>query len=51
MARIADGWKVALAGTGVNFFMSIPYAWSIIASGLNQQLGWSPDWEQEDCFP
>lgn len=42
MARIADGWKVALAGTGVNFFMSIPYAWSIIASGLNQQLGWSP---------
>lgn len=42
MVRNADGWKVALAGTGVNFFMSIPYAWSIIASGLNQQLGWSP---------
>jgi len=42
VVRNADGWKVALAGTGVNFFMSIPYAWSIIASGLNQQLGWSP---------
>ncbi len=39
--RIAEGWKVALAGAGVNFFMSIPYAWSIIASGLIQQWGWS----------
>ena len=33
---------MALAGTGVNFLVGIPYAWSIIATGLSQQLGWSP---------
>ncbi len=33
---------MALAGTGVNFLVGIPYAWSIIATGLSHQLGWSP---------
>lgn len=41
-SRVYDGWKVAFAGTGVNFLVGIPYAWSIIATGLSQQLGWNP---------
>lgn len=48
MKKVSQGWKVALAGTGVNFLMSIPYAWSIIAGGLIRQLGWSP---VEAAFP
>ena len=40
--KVYEGWKVALAGTGVNFLVGIPYAWSIMATGLSQQLGWSP---------
>ncbi len=40
--KVYEGWKVAFAGAGVNFLVGIPYAWSIIATGLSQQLGWSP---------
>ena len=40
--RVYEGWKVAFAGAGVNFLVGIPYAWSIFATGLSQQLGWTP---------
>ena len=40
--KVYEGWKVAFAGAGVNFLVGIPYAWSIIATGLSQQMGWSP---------
>lgn len=40
--RIYDGWKVAFAGAAINFLVGIPYVWSIIASALSLQLGWSP---------
>lgn len=43
MMRLTKGWQVALAGSGINFLMSFPaYAWSIIASRMILQLGWSP---------
>ena len=35
------GWKVALAGAGINFLVGINYTWSIFATGLVQQKGWS----------
>lgn len=35
------GWKVALAGTGINFLVGINYTWSIFATGLVDQWGWS----------
>lgn len=35
------GWKVAIAGAGVNFLVGINYTWSIFATGLVQQQGWT----------
>ena len=35
------GWKVALAGAGVNFLVGINYTWSIFATGLVEQKGWT----------
>lgn len=35
------GWKVALAGAGVNFLVGINYTWSIFAAGLVDQKGWT----------
>ncbi len=39
---LSEGWKVGLAGAGINFLIGLIYAWSIIASGLSRELGWSP---------
>jgi MFS transporter, OFA family, oxalate/formate antiporter len=35
------GWKVALAGAGINFLVGINYTWSIFAAGLVDQKGWT----------
>lgn len=35
------GWSVALAGAGVNFLVGINYTWSIFATGLAEQKGWT----------
>ena len=35
------GWKVALAGAGINFLVGINYTWSIFATGLVEQKGWT----------
>lgn len=35
------GWSVALAGAGINFLVEINYTWSIFATGLVEQRGWS----------
>jgi len=35
------GWKVAIAGTSINFLMGISYTWSIFASGLVREFGWT----------
>lgn len=35
------GWKVALAGAVINFLVGINYTWSIYASGLVEQKGWT----------
>jgi len=36
-----SGWRVALAGAGVNFLVGINYTWSIFATGLVEQKGWT----------
>lgn len=38
---IYRGWRVALAGAGVNFLVGINYTWSIFATGLVEQKGWT----------
>lgn len=38
---IYQGWKVAIAGMGINFLVGISYAWSVYAGGLTRELGWS----------
>ncbi len=38
---IYQGWKVAVAGAGINFLVGISYAWSVYASGLIHEFGWS----------
>lgn len=35
------GWGVALAGAGINFLVGINYTWSIFATGLVEQKGWT----------
>ncbi|MCW3490028.1 MFS transporter [Dethiobacter alkaliphilus] len=35
------GWKVALAGVGINFLVGINYTWSIFATSLVKQEGWT----------
>lgn len=35
------GWKVALAGLCINILTGVPYAWSIFASSLSRDLGWT----------
>lgn len=35
------GWKVAMAGFFVNLITGVIYTWSIIASALSVDLGWS----------
>lgn len=34
------GWKVALAGTGINLALGILYAWSIFKSAIESSFGW-----------
>jgi len=34
------GWKVALAGTGINLALGILYAWSIFKSAIERSFGW-----------
>lgn len=36
-----QGWKVALAGFFINLVAGIIYTWSIIATNLHQNLGWT----------
>jgi len=35
------GWRVALAGSVVNFLVGINYTWSLFATGLVEQKGWT----------
>ncbi len=39
--KIYQGWKVAFAGMGINFLVGISYAWSILATGLSREFGWT----------
>ncbi|OWZ82839.1 MFS transporter [Natranaerobius trueperi] len=39
--HLYQGWKVVLAGAGINFLVGINYTWSIYATGLVEQLGWN----------
>lgn len=41
MAR-NPGWKVVLAGTGINLALGILYAWSIFKTAIEKDLGWDP---------
>lgn len=34
------GWKVVLAGTGINLALGILYAWSIFKTAIEKDLGW-----------
>ena len=36
------GWRVALAGTGINLALGILYAWSIFKTAIEKDLGWDP---------
>jgi len=36
------GWKVVLAGTGINLALGILYAWSIFKTAIERDLGWDP---------
>lgn len=36
-----QGWRVALSGSVINFLVGINYTWSIFATGLVEQKGWS----------
>jgi len=35
------GWRVTLAGTGVNLCLGVLYTWSVIAGGMPEDWGWS----------
>lgn len=35
------GWRVVLAGTGVNLALGVLYAWSVIAGGIPKSWGWT----------
>jgi MFS transporter, OFA family, oxalate/formate antiporter len=35
------GWRVALAGVGVNLALGVLYTWSVIAGGIPKSWGWS----------
>ncbi len=39
--RLSRGWRVTLAGAVVNFLVGINYTWSIFATGLVEQKGWT----------
>jgi len=36
------GWRVVLAGTGINLALGILYAWSIFKTAIEKDLGWDP---------
>lgn len=36
------GWRVALAGTGINLALGILYAWSIFKTAIEKNLDWDP---------
>lgn len=38
---LTQAWKVTLAGFGVNFLVGLNYTWSIYATGLVEQKGWT----------
>ena len=42
MMKINPGWKVVLAGTGINLALGILYAWSIFKTAIEKELGWDP---------
>lgn len=35
------GWRVTLAGTGVNLCLGVLYTWSVIAGGIPEDWGWN----------
>ncbi len=35
------GWKVTIAGAGINFLVGICYTWSIFGAGLSRERGWT----------
>ena len=35
------GWRVALAGMGINLTLGILYSWSIIGGGMEKEWGWT----------
>lgn len=43
-----EGWKVTLACAGIAFLSGITYSWSIFASGLIRELGWT---QTQAAFP
>jgi len=36
-----SGWRVALAGMGINLALGILYTWSVISKGIPEQWNWS----------
>ncbi|MBS4021984.1 MAG: MFS transporter [Dethiobacter sp.] len=39
--KLYQGWKVTLAGMGINFLVGMSYTWSIFGRGLSTQFGWT----------
>ncbi len=35
------GWRVTLAGVGINLALGILYTWSVISRGVPDEWGWS----------
>lgn len=39
--RTRSGWRVTLAGTGINLALGVLYSWSVIKGGIPDSWGWS----------
>jgi OFA family oxalate/formate antiporter-like MFS transporter len=39
--KLYQGWKVTMAGFGINFLVGISYTWSIFGAGLSRERGWT----------
>ena len=35
------GWRVTLAGVGINLALGVVYAWSVISGAIPESWGWS----------
>jgi OFA family oxalate/formate antiporter-like MFS transporter len=42
------GWRVTMAGVGINLALGVVYAWSVISSAIPESWGWS---QQEKTLP